>query len=176
MHSLQSTHVTLIWFVRTTFTLVLTASFLQGIYAGENYLSLHQTTDEFPPLSAIFFAHASYIPTARRGQCSPERTMYNSSCITPTSLNSGISSALMVVNNLSMYVYTLRDFNQKTQFFLSSSDPSLLKAINTVKASLTTASTAGKQITTACTKAKLQSLLPRPTQQWKPVHICVYAH
>ena len=76
-------------------------------------------------------------------------------CTTPAaSLNSGISSALAVLNNLSMYVYTLRNLNQKTQFFLSSSDPSLLDAINNVKASLATASTAGKQTTTACTKAK----------------------
>ena len=76
-------------------------------------------------------------------------------CTTPAaSVNSGISSALAVLNNLSMYVYTLRKFNRKTQFFLSSSDPSLLEAINNVKASLATASTAGKQITTACTKAK----------------------
>ena len=76
-------------------------------------------------------------------------------CTTPAaSVNSGISSALAVLNNLSMYVYTLRNLNRKTQFFLSSSNPSLLDAINNVKASLATASTAGKHITTACTKSK----------------------
>ena len=76
-------------------------------------------------------------------------------CTTPAaSVNSGISSALAVLNNLSIYVYTLRNLNRKTQFFLSSSDPSLLDAINNAKASLATASTAGKQITSACTKAK----------------------
>ena len=76
-------------------------------------------------------------------------------CTTPAeSVNSGFSSALAVLNNLSMYVYTLKNFNRKTQFFLSSSDPSLLDAIDNVKASLATASTTGKQITSACTKAK----------------------
>ena len=82
--------------------------------------------------------------------------LQNVQCTTPAaSVNSGFSSALTVLNKLSMYVYTLRNFNRKTQFFLSSSDPSLLEAINNVKASLATASTAGKQITTPDTKAKV---------------------
>lgn len=140
----------MIWFVRTTFALVLTASFLQGIDAGENYLSLPKQYIDFL-LPAPFLS-----PTLHTFQQRDVVSVLQSvQCTTPAaSVNSGISSALALLNNLSMYVHMSEILIKKTQFFLSSSDPSLLKAINDAKASLATASTAGKQITTACKKAK----------------------